>query len=62
MGSISRHITPLVITSLGGGHTHTHTLRGQDQSKETRRAPATGQRAPGLKAIVLQKYAFMASL
>ena len=25
MGSISRHITPLVINSLGGGHTHTHT-------------------------------------
>ena len=25
MGSISHHITPLVINSLGGGHTHTHT-------------------------------------
>ena len=25
MGSISRYITPLVINSLGGGHTHTHT-------------------------------------
>ena len=25
MESISRHITPLVINSLGGGHTHTHT-------------------------------------
>ena len=25
MGSISRHIMPLVINSLGGGHTHTHT-------------------------------------
>ena len=25
MGSISLHITPLVINSLGGGHTHTHT-------------------------------------
>ena len=24
MGSISRHIMPLVINSLGGGHTHTH--------------------------------------
>ena len=29
MGSISCHITPLVITSLGGGHTHT--LHGQDK-------------------------------
>ena len=25
MGSISRHIMPLVINSLRGGHTHTHT-------------------------------------
>ena len=25
MGSISYHITPLVINSLGGRHTHTHT-------------------------------------
>ena len=25
MGSISCHITPLVINSLGGGHTHKHT-------------------------------------
>ena len=25
MESISHHITPLVIHSLGGGHTHTHT-------------------------------------
>ena len=24
MGSKSHHITPLVINSLGGGHTHTH--------------------------------------
>ena len=24
MGSISHHIAPLVISSLGGGHTHTH--------------------------------------
>ena len=24
MESISRHITPIVINSLGGGHTHTH--------------------------------------
>ena len=38
MGSISRHITPLVINSLGAGthtHTHTHTdIRGQSNSKE----------------------------
>ena len=42
MGSISRHITPLVINSLRGGHTHanTHTdIRAQDQFQETRRVP-----------------------
>ena len=27
MGSISHHITPLVINSLGGGHTHTQAYR-----------------------------------
>ena len=37
MGSISHHITPLVIDSLGGGHTHTE-VRGRKQFYETRRA------------------------
>ena len=59
MGSISRYITPLVITSLRGGHTDTqtyiHTLRGQDQFLETRRAPACGWHAPGLKFEKLAK-------
>ena len=27
MGSISHHITPLVINSLGGAHTNTHTCK-----------------------------------
>ena len=56
MRSISRHIMPLVTTSVGGGHidtdTHIHTLRGQDQFLETRRAPACGWCAPGLKSGV----------
>ena len=47
MGSILHHITPLVINSLGGGHTDTR--RGQDRFLETRHAPACGWRAPGLK-------------
>ena len=41
MGSISHHITPLVINNLGGGHTHTHThtnthtnVRGQSNFKK----------------------------
>ena len=39
IGSISYHITTLVITSLGGGHTHTHTnmhtdIRRQSNSKK----------------------------
>ena len=63
--SKSRYITPLVINSLGGGHTdtqthtHTHTYqrRGQKQFQETRHVPACGRRAPGLKTfkIILRK-------
>ena len=35
MGSISHHITPLVINSLGGGHTHTHaTFADRNNSKK----------------------------
>jgi len=45
-GSISHHIMPLVINSLGGGHTHTHAYRHrrQKQFQET-------SRTPGLKII-----------
>ena len=43
---------PLVINSLRGGDTHTHTQghrhRGQKQFQETRHALAEGWRAPGL--------------
>ena len=41
---MSHHIMPLAIISLGDGrmdrrgHTHTHTLQGQDEFLETRRA------------------------
>ena len=35
MGSISHHIMPLVINSLAGGHTHTHTdIHRQSNSKK----------------------------
>ena len=54
MGSISHHMTPLVINSLGGGHTDTHTRHGQDQFLETRRAPAYGRCAPGLKSLYVE--------
>jgi len=49
--SISHHITPLVINSLGGGHTHTQTYSHcrQKQFKETSHVQAEGQRTPGLK-------------
>jgi len=51
--SISHYIMPLVINSLGDGHTHTHThiqtLRTKAIS-ETSHAPAFGQCAPGLKS------------
>ena len=50
MGSISHHITPLVINSLGGGHTHTHILKFVDRSNTKKPGvcrPAAA--APGLK-------------
>jgi len=51
-GSISHHTTPLVINSLGGGHTHIHTYshHGQKQFQEASHAPAKGQHMPGLKS------------
>ena len=64
MGSISRHITPLVIHSLRGGHTHTHksiniqTCVDRSNYKKPRRglataAPATGRYVPGKFTIAL---------
>ena len=54
MGSISHHITPLVITSLGTDtNTDTYTLCGQDKYLEARRASAVGQHVPSLKVIVV---------
>jgi len=50
-GSISHHIMPLVINSLGGGHTHTHI-----QTSWTEAIPRNlGRRAPGLKSMYLNK-------
>ena len=56
MGSISRHISPLVINSLGGGHTHKHTNSHTNTHTDVRTgtisrnqgAPAAGQRVHGL--------------
>jgi len=43
-GSISHHITPLVINSLGGGHTHTSVQTSQTkQFQEIIHAPAFGR-------------------
>ena len=46
MGSISRHITPLVIHSLGGGHTHINIQTFMDRSSYKK----PGE--PGLTKIV----------
>ena len=62
MGSISHHITPLVISSLKGGHTHTckhththtHTRIQTFADRSNSKKPGTlacGWRAPGLKII-----------
>jgi len=47
-GSISHHITLLVINSLGGGQSYTaYSHHGQKQFQETSCAPAFGQHTPG---------------
>jgi len=60
--SISHCITPLVINSLGGGHTHTHTHthmhdvyshHGQKQFQETSCALAFGWHTPVLKIPIM---------
>jgi len=52
-GYISYHITPLVINSLRGGHTHT--LHGQKQFQDATHTLAKGRCAPGLKTGNLKK-------
>ena len=59
MGSISCHITPLAINSLGGGHTHTHTHKHiyrrphrNDFKKPGECRPMAG--APGLKTPYME--------
>jgi len=46
-GSISHHITLLVINSLRGGHTHTYIADKSNFKKSG--VPAKGRHAPGLK-------------
>ena len=48
IGSISCHITPLVINSLGGGHTHTHTNMHTDICRQSNsKKPGMRQPQPG---------------
>ena len=62
MRSISRHIMPLVINSLGGGHIRTYThinMHTDDLHRINFKKPgelACGQRAPGLKMMWLGSY------
>ena len=59
MGSISSYIMPLVINSLGGGHSHTHThtqthtytYRHPDKNN-LKKPPTAGRYAPGLKILL----------
>ena len=54
MRFISHHITPLVINSLGGGHTNTHTDVCTETISRNQAAPACvwcDRHAPGLKKI-----------
>ena len=59
MGSISSHITPIVINSLLGGHTHTNThkklpMSVQKQFKKTG-ALACSRRSPGSKKSFIKE-------
>ena len=56
MRSISRHITPLVISSLGCGHTHTQTRTPTIRTGSILRNQARGRRAPGLKILARLEY------
>ena len=53
MGSISHHITPLVVNSLGGGdthtHTHTHILKFTDRSNSKK--PGSHQPVAGVRQV-----------
>ena len=49
MGSISLHIIPLVINSIGGGHTHTHTHTNTHTNTHTyRRLNTNNFKKPGV--------------
>ena len=52
MGFISHHITPLVINSLGGEHTLTHTDDLHSINFKKPGGPACDRRTPGLKTAV----------
>ena len=56
MGPISHHITPLVINSLRGEHTHTQAYRRlrTEAILRNQQAPACGGRVPGLKTTELR--------
>ena len=51
IGSISHHITPLVINSLGGGHTHANTHMHTFVDRSNSKKPGAGRSAPGLKTV-----------
>ena len=51
MGSISHHISPLVINSLGGGHTHTHTSIQTFADRSNSKKPGALQPAAGARLV-----------
>ena len=52
MGSISHHITPVVINGLGRGHTHTHT---DNPHRINFKKLGVRQPMPGLKMMGLNR-------
>ena len=60
--SISHHIMPLVINSLGSGHTQTYTHTYRRPHKNNFKKPGTCQCMPGLKITVLPALIYHISL
>ena len=57
MGSISYHITPVVINSFEGGHTHTHTdiacIQTFVDRSNSKKPGACRPDTPGLKSLIV---------
>ena len=61
MGSISHHIAPLVINSLGGRHTSTHTRKQTLVDRTNSKKPGPHQPAAGAPGLKIHKISVISS-